>query len=48
MSQYASNLYDPYLIDEYNFEGAIINFYLLIKDSFFLVDRAYETKYNIN
>ena len=48
MSQYASNLYDPYLIKEYNFKGAMINFYLLIKDSFYIVDRAYETKYNIN
>ena len=48
MSQYASNLYDPYLINEYNFEGAMINFYLLIKDSFYIVNRAYETKFNIN
>ena len=48
MSQYASNLYDPYLINEYNFKGAMINFYLLIKDSFYIVDMAYETKNNIN
>ena len=48
MSQYASNLYDPYLLNEYNFKGAITNFYLLVKDSFYMLDRVYETKYSIN
>ena len=48
MSQYASNLYDPYLLNEYNFKGAITNFYLLVKDSFYMLDRVYETKYSLN
>ena len=48
MSQYASNLYDPYLLNEYNYKGTITNFYLLVKDSFHMLDRVYETKYHIN
>ncbi len=48
MSEYAWNLYDPNMINEYTFKDTVVNFYTLIKDSFYIVNRMYDSKHTIN
>ena len=48
MSQYASELYDPSTIKEYDLKETVVNFHALIKDSFYNVQRLPDQKYTID